>query len=70
MVRILEFRRPEATEPPKGVGAGSDMRPEGHSAEIIIFPGVRIDRHSIDARNGDESKQRVKRARSPYGRNR
>jgi len=70
MVRILEFRRPVATVPPKAVNAGSDLRAEGHSAEIIIFPGVRIDRRSMCAGNEDEPKQRAKRARSPSGRNR
>lgn len=46
MGTIIEFRRPETARgvPPAEPDCGD--APAGHSAEIIIFPGVRIERHS------------------------
>lgn len=64
MVRILEFRpreswagprRPEST-------AGTVRR---NQAEIIIFPGVRIERKPVDDGGGDTPSPYVGRARSP-----
>lgn len=42
MVTILEFRRPEGTS--NETGTSQVENGERKSAEIIIFPGVRIER--------------------------
>ena len=42
MATLLKFRRPD--EGVRRPQSGSP-RPRGRSAEITIFPGVRIDRH-------------------------
>lgn len=39
MATILEFRRPEAED------ARKETQPSGALGEIVIFPGVRIERH-------------------------
>lgn len=42
MATLLQFRRPKRD----GHDAHSEERPKnGQSAEIVIFPGVRIERH-------------------------
>ncbi len=46
MATILQFRRAE----PVSEGAPPSQPPVGHMAEIIIFPGVRIERHSEPGR--------------------
>lgn len=70
MVRILEFRRPEEFNPAQRADGKSDDLPKGHSAEIIIFPGVRIDRRPKTP--GDDSLQdrAAKRVRGPSRRDR
>lgn len=45
MVTILEFRQPEIDREGPDVARALVNHPKGRSAEIIIFPGVRIERH-------------------------
>jgi len=45
MVTILEFRQPENDREGPDVSRTTVKHPKGSSAEIIIFPGVRIERH-------------------------
>ena len=45
MVTILEFRQPEIDREGSDVTRATVKHPKGRSAEIIIFPGVRIERH-------------------------
>ena len=45
MVTILEFRQPEIDREGSDVSRAPVKHPKGRSAEIIIFPGVRIERH-------------------------
>jgi len=61
MATILEFRRTE------GVGGRIDKTVEGSLGEIIIFPGVRIER----ATTSDEPQQTgsANRRRAPRARN-
>jgi hypothetical protein len=57
---ILEFRRSEEA------AIRSARRVEGSLGEIIIFPGVRIDRHApsdVPEQLGTPSGRRVQRAR-------
>ncbi len=62
MGTILEFRRSEAA-------ADRTARPvEGSLGEIIIFPGVRIERHreassDLPEQSGAASRRRVQRGR-------
>jgi len=69
MVRILEFRRPDASQSPATANRGAEKRPDGESAEIIIFPGVRIERKERGG-SGLRAKRRAKRAKGPSGRDR
>ena len=64
MVSILEFRRPDGSVPTRKAEGKVDKLPRGHSAEIIIFPGVRIERRSNDG-DGDRPARGAKRARRP-----
>lgn len=45
MVTILEFRQPEIDREGSDATRATVKHPKGRSAEIIIFPGVRIERH-------------------------
>ena len=45
MVTILEFRQPEIDREGSDAARAPMKHPKGRSAEIIIFPGVRIERH-------------------------
>jgi hypothetical protein len=45
MVTILEFRQPENDREGPDVSRTTVKHLKGSSAEIIIFPGVRIERH-------------------------
>lgn len=60
MATILEFRRTDEA------AARIDKRVEGRLGEIIIFPGIRIERHSAtdapqNGPSGQSSAQRVRR---------
>lgn len=63
MAVILEFN---PTENERG-GLDSNRTPEklprGHSAEIIIFPGVRIEHHKEDEKTSAPSKARKRTKR-------
>lgn len=65
MVRILEFQRPEESNPTQRADGRLEDLPKGHSAEIVIFPGVRIERRSKSSGDGDISTRAAKRARGP-----
>ncbi len=45
MVTILEFRQPKNDREGPDISRTTVKHPMGSSAEIIIFPGVRIERH-------------------------
>lgn len=45
MGTILQFRQPDQIEQTVNDIQTSLKQPKDHSAEIIIFPGVRIERH-------------------------
>jgi hypothetical protein len=45
MVTILEFRQPDIDRARPDAAPPPVKHPKGRSAEIIIFPGVRIERH-------------------------
>ena len=70
MVKILEFRRLEGTEPARETDGQKGDLPEGHSAEIVIFPGVRIERQSALESDDDHTKQAAEEAKRPIGRDR
>ncbi len=70
MVRILEFRRPADSNPAQRTDGKSDDLPKGHSAEIVIFPGVRIERRSKSSSDGNLPNRAAKRARGPSRRDR
>ena len=46
MATIVEFRLPEADRKGSDAAQETVKHPKGRSAEIIIFPGVRIERHA------------------------
>jgi hypothetical protein len=66
MVKILEFRRQEGSEPARGPEDRPSELLEGHSAEIVIFPGVRIER--APKNDGDLPKHTAKKLKTPAGR--
>lgn len=60
MATILEFRRPEEAV------SRIDKPVEGSLGEIIIFPGVRIERRTVSDepnRTGSTNRRRAQRAR-------
>jgi len=70
MVNIIEFRRRDESVPRTVAESHMDSLPRGHSAEIVIFPGVRIDRQPLDRGDGGMPGSTAKRAKRPAGRNR
>lgn len=68
MVRILEFRRPEHITPAQAAESRPSARPEGRSADIIIFPGVRIDRPLPRGGDDDRPNNARKQATGPLRR--
>jgi hypothetical protein len=64
MVRILEFRCTPPADPAREAPDRAAALPEGHSAEIIIFPGVRIERQPRHG-GGGSPKRAAERAGSP-----
>lgn len=64
MVRILEFRRPPPDVSGREAGATAEALPESHSAEVIIFPGVRIERRPR-REGGDPPGRAASRAEDP-----
>ncbi len=70
MVRILEFQRPDESDTAQGAAGKSEELPKGHSADIIIFPGVRIDRKPNDDGSDDHPENSAKRVKRPARRDR
>lgn len=64
MVTILEFRRQGASDPAPEADTKPDELPKGHSAEIIIFPGVRIERQPGNS-SDDLEEDPARKARGP-----
>jgi len=64
MATIVEFRLPETDRKASGAALATEKYPKGRSAEIIIFPGVRIERHSemTVSRTAAKPRKRAKRA--------
>lgn len=64
MVTILEFRQPDIDRAGQDAAPSSVKQPEGRSAEIIIFPGVRIERHKEPEMSSaaPKTRKRAKRA--------
>lgn len=70
MVNIIEFRRRDEIAPRTVADGQRSGLPKGHSAEIVIFPGVRIDRQPLNRGDGGMTGGTAKRAKRPAGRNR
>lgn len=70
MVNIIEFRRRDEIAIRTLADGHTGSLPKGHSAEIVIFPGVRMDRQPLGQGDGGMSGGAVKRAKQPAGRNR
>lgn len=68
MVKILEFRCQEGSQRVREAENRTSELLEGHSAEIVIFPGVRIERQPKHDGDGDLSKRSLKEAKRPAGR--
>jgi hypothetical protein len=64
MVTILEFRQPEVDREESDAARAPVKHPKGRSAEIIIFPGVRIERHTKPETPSAEPKTRKRRKRT------
>lgn len=64
MVTILEFRRPESSDPGQQAESEAPAFAEGHTAEVIIFPGVRIERQSPEG-SDEDSHSSANRAEHP-----
>ncbi|GBE42348.1 hypothetical protein BMS3Bbin10_00409 [bacterium BMS3Bbin10] len=64
MATIVEFRQPETQRKGSDASSATVKHPRGRSAEIIIFPGVRIERPAGSAVDGaaPKPKKRAKRA--------
>jgi len=64
MATIVEFRQPETVRKGSDASSATVNHPRGRSAEIIIFPGVRIERTAASNRDkaAPKSKKRAKRA--------
>lgn len=70
MVNIIEFRRQGDIAPRTVADGHTGNLPKGHSAEIVIFPGVRIDRQPWDRGDGGMPGSTAKSAKRPAGSNR
>lgn len=70
MVRILEFRRPEESAAAQGAEVKPEEMPKGHSADIIIFPGVRFERQPGDGGSDNHPEPSAKRVKHPARRDR
>lgn len=64
MVTILEFRQPEIDREGSDAAQAPVKHPKGRSAEIIIFPGVRIERHKPPESPGAAPKTRKRAKRT------
>lgn len=62
MATIVEFRLPETDRKVSDAALATEKYPKRRSAEIIIFPGVRIERHAVLAVSRATAKPR-KRAK-------
>jgi len=64
MATIVEFRLPETDRKGSDAAQATVKHPKGRSAEIIIFPGVRIERHAEPKtdRAAPKPRKRAKRA--------
>lgn len=70
MVNIIEFRCRDDIASRAVADSHPGSLPKGHSAEIVIFPGVRIDRQPLDRGDGGMPGNTAKRAKRPAGSNR
>lgn len=70
MVNIIEFRRRDEIVPRTVAEIQPGGLPRGHSAEIVIFPGVRIERQPLERGDDDLSKGAAKKVKRPAGRGR
>lgn len=70
MVNIIEFRRRDEIAPRAVAESRTGGPPSGHSAEIVIFPGVRIERQPLDRGDGGMPDNAAKRTKRPAGHNR
>lgn len=63
MGMILEFRQPDSVSSAQEASRSDTNDTKGRSAEIIIFPGVRIERHegSAPAKTRTKTTKRTKR---------
>lgn len=64
MVTILEFHPPEQEGGGLDIARAPVKHPKGRSAEIIIFPGVRIEHHKEDENVSMAVKPRKRRKRT------
>lgn len=62
MATIVEFRLPETDRKGSDAAQATVKQPNGRSAEIIIFPGVRIERHA-GSKTGGVAQKPTKRAK-------
>lgn len=64
MATIVEFRQPETDRRGSDAARATEKYRNGRSAEIIIFPGVRIERHGelAASRAVAKPRKRAKRA--------
>lgn len=69
MATIVEFRLPETDRKGADAAQASVKHPKGRSAEIIIFPGVRIERHA-ELKTGGAAPKPRKRAKHAVRRKR
>jgi hypothetical protein len=64
MVTILEFRQPENDRLESDIARTPVKYPKGRSAEIIIFPGVRIERNTKQSKSNVAPKTRKRAKRT------
>jgi len=64
MVTILEFHPPEQEGGTLDITRAPVKHPKGRSAEIIIFPGVRIEHHKEDEKVSMAVKPRKRKKRT------
>ncbi len=67
MADILEFRRPDSGVSVRAAEGKAGGPPKGRSAEIIIFPGVRIERRRAKGGDDDRPVRGARRVRRPAG---
>ena len=48
MATILEFKVPQQSETDRDVAADADASCHAETAQIIFFPGIRMERYDVD----------------------